>query len=89
MHEEAFFSSQKKGKTYEINSKAVLGFRMIGKGRSALEKVSSVLGLASPITNKPYSQKTKVLVEKSREVMEKCLKTAGELAKKIEKKNKW
>ena len=53
--------SPKSGKIYEINRASVIGFRAIGKGRSAAEKCLSFLGLA-PVYM--WHQHTKFIEEK-------------------------
>ena len=53
--------SPKSGKIYEINRATVLGFRAIGKGRSAAEKCLSFLGLAPVYT---WDKHTKLIEEK-------------------------
>ena len=51
----------KSGKIYEINRASVIGFRAIGKGRSAAEKCLSFFGLAPVYT---WHQHTKQLKKK-------------------------
>ena len=45
-----FDTSKKQGQSYEINVRAVLGFRKIGKGHSAMTTLSKVLNIPAPPT---------------------------------------
>ena len=57
----------KSGKIYEINRASVIGFRAIGKGRSAAEKCLSFFGLAPVYT---WHQHTQVIEEKVKDQSE-------------------
>ena len=57
----------KPGKIYEINRASVIGFRAIGKGRSAAEKCLSFFGHAPVFT---WHQHTKVIEEKVKDQSE-------------------
>ena len=49
-------STTKQRQTYDINRKSVLASRLIGKARSGLAKVCSVIGLATPISKPAFSE---------------------------------
>ena len=57
----------KSGKIYEINRASVIGFRAIGKGRSAAEKCLSFFGLVPVYT---WHQHTQVIEEKVKDQSE-------------------
>lgn len=59
--------SSKNGKIYEINRASVVGFRAIGKGRSAAEKCLSFLDLSPVYT---WDKHTKVIEEKVKDLTE-------------------
>ena len=74
---DGFFTSNE-----DINKKSCLAFRAIGKGRTALEKVSSIIGLNSPINKNSYANMTKLIEEKAFDLRCESMKTAAENAKK-------
>ena len=63
----AYPNNLKSGTIYEINRASVIGFRAIGKGRSAAEKCLSFFGLVPVYT---WHQHTQVIEEKVKDQSE-------------------
>ena len=80
----SFHTCKKQGQVYDINRLSVLGARMIGKGRQGLFKFCSVLGLAAPISSTCFSDHTRLLEEKARDLMEENLQGAASRVREIE-----
>ena len=76
-----FFTTRKDGKKFDINTQLVLGGRFSGKGRSGLEKISTVVGLHNPVSHHPYREKTKHLEEEAANLLDKNLSEAGQRAR--------
>ena len=68
---------------YEINRRATLASRIIGKGRTGLHKFCSVVGLASPVCKQSFSEYTKYWEQLSKELCTENMKTAAENVKKL------
>ena len=68
---------------YEINRRATLASRIIGKGRTGLHKFCSVVGLASPVCKQSFSEYTKYWEQLSKELCTENMITAAENAKKL------
>ena len=76
----SFPISPKDGRAFAINRKAVIAFRLIGKGYSAARKFCSVLGLPEPINRKYWREHTKIICEKAEDVLQKSFeKSVNEL----------
>ena len=76
-----FSTTNKKGKMYEINRKSVLAGRIVGKGRSGIEKICSVLGPASPINKSSFAEHTVYLQNQAFEMRLENLQKAAKKAK--------
>ena len=66
--DESFFTTENfAGKSsYKINIASNLAMRVIGKGRSAVLKLFSVLNLGFPVVKETWSGYTKTILEKSK-----------------------
>ena len=87
MNDKSFFTSNKTGKTFDVNSKVALAFRAIGKGRTAIEKVTSIVGMSTPVSRLSYSKINKNLEDKSFDLMQESIKRAGVNVRKIARKS--
>lgn len=80
-----FPTSSKSGKFFEVNRLAVLGFRSIGRGHSAAEKVFGIMGLPAPINHNSWAEHMNLIEGKSKDLLEKELDKANrELKEKLE-----
>ena len=78
--EESFYSTVKTNRVYDVNIKSVLASRVIGKGRTGLLKLCSVLGLSSPIAKSRFTEHWKVFEEKAFMLHDENLKKAASRA---------
>ena len=69
-------------KTFEVNTRMVLAFREIGKGRTALETFSQCLNMPNCITQRPYDSIKKSLLRSFTEVCQASQAKAAQETKK-------
>ena len=62
-----------------MNSRATLTMRAIGKGRSALQTFSGVMGMLPPVCAQAYISHNKKILEASRELVSLNFAAAAEL----------
>lgn len=72
----SFHTTLKQGHVYDINRKSVLASRIIGKGRSGLNKLCSVIGLASPVSKPSFAEHTKFWEKVAEKVKEESFNEA-------------
>ena len=72
-----FHTTPKTNRFYDVNRELVLGLRLAGRGRSAAQKILSVLNLPSPISRDTWSNHTKTLEQVANELKERELKNAA------------
>ena len=75
--EKSFHSTDKINRVYNVNKKSVLESRVIGKGRTGLLKLCSVLGLSSPVAKSRFTEHLKVFEEKAFILRDENLKGAA------------
>ena len=80
---DAFLTTQKDKRIFNINRASVLGSRIIGKGRAGLLKLCSVIGLSTPVSKQSFSEHTSFLEKKAFELRSENLKLSAEKAKKL------
>ena len=80
----SFDTSPKLGHIHEINQTSILASRFIGKGRSGLNKLCSIIGLPSPVSTTSYSDHTTSLEEKAKILLEENLKESAVKVKELE-----
>lgn len=73
----SFHATPKENRFYDINRGLVLGMRLIGRGHSAADRLSSVLNLHRPVNRAPWSSHTKALEEAASKLLEKELSNAA------------
>ena len=79
--EKSFHSTDKTNRVYDVNKKSVLELRVIGKGRTGLLKLCSVLGLSSPVAKSRFTEHLKVFEEKAFILRDENLKGAASRAR--------
>lgn len=80
----SFETSPKVGRIHEVNKSSVLAARMIGKGRSGLTKLCSIMGLSNPVSKTSYANHTAFFEEKAKELLEENLSEAALKVKELE-----
>ena len=80
-----FYSTEKTdGKNqYQINNLVVLGMRAIGKGRSAAQKLFSIINLGSVVSKPTWAKTSATLCENTHQVADRNMKHAGSEVRKI------
>lgn len=72
-----FDATPKQERIYDINRSLVLGCRLIGRGFSAAQKLTSILNLPTPVSRGPWSKHTRTLEECAKELLEEDLRQAS------------
>ena len=67
-------------RVYDLTKKVFLISRVIGKGHTGLLKLSSVLGLSSPVAKSHFTEHLKVFEEKAFILLDENLKEAASRA---------
>ena len=75
------FMSRKISRFWEVNRRAVLGMRLIGKSRQALVKLAGALDMPSPMTRSAYHRHEQALHDASRTVAETSMSLAAREAR--------
>ena len=72
-----FNTTPKSGFFYSMNRLCVIAGRLIGKGRPAMNKLSSVMGLSPPVSKQSYAHYTKYVEAKAFDLLQKNLSRAA------------
>ena len=71
------FSSNLKGRFYDVNRRSVLAMRRIGRGYSALQKFCGIMNLPPPLNEKNFQRHQRALSQAATVVATRCMNIAA------------
>jgi len=74
---EAFYTSKKKKKFFDVNRRLVYGMRVIGRGASAAKRFCTIMNMPPPPAPNAYSRHNKALMEAAKKVAVESMEAAA------------
>ena len=82
-HETPLSTSNKHGKTFEVNRRMVTAFKAMGKGQAAQERFCSIMNMPPPLSPRAFSQHSSAVHNAALKVSEREFQRAANLLKTV------